>query len=259
MNISYFKNVSEKDTPLHRLDGRVKTVLFLAGIIIVTILSHWYMAAIIWLASILLFIPLRLPASRLIARLTLPFGIAWLVFLSIIFTNGSHPLLVIINSPIHLVVYSEGLRLGFLIMLRIMASVTLASVLSFSTPMIEILETLRLCKIPGIMIDIADMMYRYIFIIDETARSMHRAQMSRTCRRVSWLKQIQNTGNVAGYVMIKSFDRSVKIYNAMLSRGYSDGETAVAYFPKPISAIDFRYGLILLAFPIAVLIINFLI
>ena len=122
----------------------------------------------------------------------MPFGIAWLVFLSLIFTNGSEPLLVFNIFHVSITAYHEGLTLGFLILLRIMTTVTLASILSFSTPMIEILETLRLCKIPTIIIDLAAMMYRYVFIIEETAHNMRRAQLSRMGNNNSWLMQARD-------------------------------------------------------------------
>ena len=119
-----------------------------------------------------------------------------------------------------------------------MAAVTLSCVLSFSTPMVEILETFRLLKLPGTIVDIAEMMFRYVFILNETARNMRNAQVSRTTRRLSWLEQIRNTGNVAAYVMSKSLDRSMNIYNAMLSRGYGDKSLVPVYFTAPIPSLD---------------------
>jgi cobalt/nickel transport system permease protein len=259
MELNYFKSVDKTDTLFGRLDGRMKTVLFMVGIVVSAFVSRWYLAAALLIAAFAAYHTLRLPWRHLFLRLTLPFGIAWLVFLSLIFTNGSHPLLVVMRQPFALIIYAQGIKLGFLMMLRIMAAVTLAGVLSFSTPMVEILETFRAVKLPGIMVDIADLMVRYVFLLNETARNMRRAQISRTTGRLPWLEQVRNTGKVAGYVLSKSLDRSVKIYNAMLARGYNEENAAPVYFTRPVSAPDLRRGILLIAFPVTILLLNYII
>ncbi len=259
MDLDFFKSVGILDTPLRRLDGRVKTVFFLVGIIVAAVVSHWYLAAALWLAALAIYSTLRLPWRLLALRLAIPFGVAWLVLLTLLFTNGSHPLVTLLSKPFALVIYSEGIERGILIMLRILAAVTLACVLSCSTPMVEILETLRIFKLPGLMVDIADMMFRYVFIMAEVGRNMHQAQMSRTTRRLPWMERIRHAGNIAIHVITKSLDHSTKIYNAMLSRGYSEENTAPLYFRGPVPSPDLRLGLLLTALPLMVLTINCLV
>ncbi|MFL0196951.1 cobalt ECF transporter T component CbiQ [Clostridium sp. WILCCON 0269] len=256
MDISRFSKISDRDTLLHRLDGRVKTVIFLSGIIITTLLFHWYLVVFLWVVTLFAFSILNLPWHNLLTRLIMPFGIAWLVFFSLLFTNGSHILSVIYIGPIHMKAYKEGLQLGTLMLLRIMTAVTMCCVLSFSTPMIEILETLRICKIPGIIVDIADMMYRYVFIIQETAHNMRQAQLSRMAGNLSWVQKARDTGMVAGYVLIKSFDRSVKIYNAMLSRGYTEESITSDYFINTIPKKDLYFGIVAIVLLITLVILN---
>lgn len=259
MQISRFNKISATDTFLHRLDGRIKTIIFMSGIIIATLLTNWYLVAGLWIISIILFSTLHTPWKDLIVRLLMPFGIAWLVFLNIIFTNGSHPLFILHVQKISLIAYVEGLKLGILIFLRIMAAVTIACILSFSTPMIEILETFRICKVPSIVIDIAGMMYRYVFIILETAHTMHNAQISRMGDNTSWVQRTIDTGKLSGYVIIKSLDHSIKIYNAMLSRGYNEDTTNIEYFEGNVPKKDKNIGIIVLVLLVFVVIINIVI
>jgi len=256
IDLSFFKSVETRKSPLQRLDGRVKTVFFLVGISVSAVVTHWYLAALLWGTALMLFSSLRLPWRLLVRRLLIPFGIAWLVFLSVLFTNGTHPLWVVVRRPFVLTLYSEGMGLGLLMLLRIMASVTMACVLSFCTPMVEILETFRLCKLPSIMVDIAEMMFRYVFILNDTAHNMRNAQVCRTTRRLSWMEQISNTGNVAAHVISKSLDRSMKIYNAMLARGYSEQSPAPVYFTDPIPSSDLIAGTLLTAIPLIILALN---
>jgi cobalt/nickel transport system permease protein len=251
-----FKNISEKHSFLHSLDGRVKTIVFLSTIIIAACLTKWYLVAGIWIAALAIFPTLHIPFWTLVKRLLMPFSIAWLVFLSLIFTNGSHAMFIIHIGSISIPGYYEGLKLGFLILLRIMTAVTLGSLLSFSTPMIEILETLRLCKIPNTIIDLAAMMYRYVFILEETAHSMHRAQVSRMSDNTSWLSRAKDAGNVAGHVLIKSLDRSIKIYNAMLSRGYNENSTSSDFYVDAVPFSHIVYGVLFGIVLIVLVLIN---
>lgn len=259
MEISRFNKISGTGNVLQCLDGRIKTVVFLCGIIVATTLTHWYLIAGLWVVAIVSFGILQLPWSNLIKRLLIPFSIAWLVLLNMLFTNGTHSLFVIPLGFISLTAYQEGLKLGIVILLRIMSAVTLVTVLSFSTPMIEILETLRLCKVPSIIIDLADMMYRYVFIMIDTARNMRHAQLSRMADSATWVQKSIDVGKLACYVLIKSMDRSVKIYNAMLSRGYSEDSGAMEYFTNPITKSNWYFGLLISVLLVALIIINIII
>lgn len=233
---------AEADSPLHRIDGRIKTGVLLAAVILAATLTHWMLALGLWMGAAGLFFSLRFGFRDLLVRLLMPLGIAWVVFLSVLFTQGSHPLFVIPLKFFTLTAWQEGAMQGVMLFTRIMAAVTLATLLAFSTPMIEILETLRLCRIPGIIVDIADMMYRYIFIIQDTAHTMRCAQLSRMGDQGAWAHRIADTGRIACSIMIKSLDRSIRIYQAMLARGYSENAMDMRFFTRPIPTRDKLIG-----------------
>jgi cobalt/nickel transport system permease protein len=242
---------------LHHIDGRIKTGVFLGAVILSSMLTHWILALGLWVVAVGLFLSSHFEVRALLARLLIPLGIAWLVFLTVLFTQGSHPLFVIHLKFLTLTAWQEGAMKGLLLFMRIMAAVTLATLLAFSTPMIEILETLRLCRIPGIMVDIADMMYRYVFIIQETAHTMHRAQISRMGDTGSWVRRVGDTGRIASSILIKSLDRSTRIYQAMVSRGYSENTTEMRFFPQPIPARDKLIGWTSVAVMLLLATVNF--
>ena len=234
--------IAESDSPLHHIDGRIKTGVFLGAVILSSMLTHWVLALGLWVVAVGLFLSLHFEVRALLVRLLMPLSIAWVVFLTVLFTQGSHPLFVIPLKFLTLTAWQEGAMQGLLLFMRIMAAVTLATLLAFSTPMIEILETLRLCKIPGIIVDIAEMMYRYVFIIQDAAHTMHRAQLSRMGDRGSWVQRVGDTGRIACSILIKSLDRSTRIYQAMLARGYSENATEMQFFSHPIPARDKLIG-----------------
>jgi len=258
MELNVFKSVENSDSALSRLDGRVKTVFFLTGVVASAVVTRWYLALTLWLVAIFLFATLRYSWRYLAIRLLMPFGIAWLVLLTVLFTNGSNPIWAVQLGPVHLTAYQEGLSHGILIMLRIMAAVTWACALSFSTPMVEALETLRACRLPGVIIDIANLMGRYVYLVNDTAHTMHEAQVSRTTGRLSWVARARALGLVAGNVMFTALERSERVYEAMLARGYADDcsdHKPPPYFTEPVPSADLRKGILLTAFPVAMIVL----
>lgn len=241
--MSLARFADESSSPLRRLDSRVKTVVLLSAVAVASVLSQWYLALALWLAAISLFCVMPFDRRALLKRLIMPMGIAWLVFLSVLFTHGSRLLFTIPLHYFSLDAYQEGLVFGIVLFLRIMAAVTLVAALSFSTPMIDILETLRLCKVPHTVIDIADMMYRYVFIMQDTAFTMRQAQISRLGETVSWLRRVRDTGKVAGGILIRSLDRSTRIYQAMLARGYDEDSHDLCFFTTKVPRRDKLIGL----------------
>jgi cobalt/nickel transport system permease protein len=240
---------------LQAIDGRVKTLLCLAAIVVAAVLSQWYLAAAALLVAVILLLRQRYPLKMLGLRLIVPFGVAWLVLVSFLLTYGHIEIGRITIFHLVFPLYLEGLERGFVITLRLLAAVCIITLLSITTPMPEIMATMRLIRVPGLMVDLAEMIYRYITLIDQTARTMRRAQVSRGGDSLPWYRQAYDLGVVAGVMLIKALDRSTRIYKAMLSRGFDENSAAPPYFECAISRQDLMvliWGLGLIAAWLAV-------
>ena len=242
---------------LRRLDGRIKTIVLLAAIITVSVLTRWSLAAGVLSAALALICTLRLPPGRLLRRMSIPFGVAWLVLASLVFSTGHTAVATVSFRHISLTVYREGMALGFLVMLRILAAVSLASLLSFSTPMIEVLATLRLLKVPGLILDLADMIYRYSFSLREIAVTMRKAQCLRGGEELPWHRQARDIGMLSGNLLAKAFARGESVYKAMLARGYDEDAKTASYYTSAIPPRDLLAGVLAGLILIALLVCNF--
>ncbi len=250
--------LSSAGTPyLRSLDGRIKTCVLLAAIVIVSVLTGWPLAAGALLTALFLMFTLRLPLKKVLLRMCVPFGVGWLVLVSLVFSTGHTVVGTIGFGRLGMPVYLEGMQLGLLIMLRILAAVSLGMLLSFSTPMVEILATLRLMKVPGLILDLAEMIYRYALSMAEAGSTMRKAQRARGGEGLPWHRQARDIGFVAGNLLVKSFDRSVRIYKAMLARGYDEDATAQPYFTTPIPGKDILTGALAGMILVALLVCNF--
>jgi cobalt/nickel transport system permease protein len=248
--------IDNVDKALFQLDGRVKTIILIMAVIMAVILRHWYLAAGLWLSAMVLILMRGFPFLNLLRKLLMPFSIAWLVLLNFIFTFGNCVVAHITIGPWVLPIYQEGIDRGFLVMARILAAVSLTILLYVTTHMAEILATFRILKAPQLMVDLAEMIYRYIAITDETAHTMRQAQLSRGGGSLPWYRQAQDMGMIAGGVMVKALDRSTRIYKAMLSRGFDENSKPPAYFDAGVPKFDKIIGGLLACFMFMIIIVD---
>ena len=91
----------------------------------------------------------------------------------------------------------------------------------------KIIHALTHLRVPAILTTIISFLYRYLFVLtDEVMRMLAGAAGplgSRSRRPVRWKRCYggrRSPGNMAGQFFLRSYERSDRIYNAMLSRGY---------------------------------------
>lgn len=98
--------------------------------------------------------------------------------------------------------------------------------LSLTTPIVDILSVFRRLKVPKLMIELMSLVYRFIFVLLDTAHTMFTAQDSRL-GYVNLATGYRSLGLLASRLFIQSYKRSNDIFTALEARGY-DGELNVA-------------------------------
>jgi cobalt/nickel transport system permease protein len=167
--------------------------------------------------------PLR-PARR--AFIAAPFLLA---ALPLVFVRTGDPLGTVELGPLELTISGEGLRVFTTIALKGWISVQAALVLAYTTPFHELVDGLRSLRLPLIMVSIISFMYRYLAVLSEEVTRMTRARASRSAAAVggagggsiAWRARV--TGSMVGSLFLRSYERSERIYAAMLARGF-EGE-----------------------------------
>jgi cobalt/nickel transport system permease protein len=169
------------------------------------------------------------------ASLALPFVLA---ALPVIFTTQGAPLLEIPLGSWVLVITQEGLARFTSIALKSWISVQAAILLAASTPFPDLLVAMRAVKIPRLLVAVFGLMWRYLFVLVDEALRLMRARAARSGEtgqpgtkpggRLAWRARV--AGGMAGNLFMRAFERSDRIYVAMLSRGY-DGEVRATPLP----------------------------
>ena len=188
-----------------------------------------------WLATVVVALVAGLGASRAprAAFLAAPFLLA---ALPLIFTRPEDPLGRIDLGPLALTISGEGIRLFATIAFKSWISVQAALILAFTTPFHELVDGLRQLRLPRIMVAIISFMYRYLAVLTDEASRMMRARAARSAgapgegrrpradgaRRAGgslrWRAAV--TGRMAGSLLLRSYERSERIYAAMQARGF---------------------------------------
>jgi cobalt/nickel transport system permease protein len=186
--------------------------------------SFWALL-VIWVLLVLAALWARIGAWRLSrsSLVALPFALA---ALPLIFTRPEDPLGTITLGPIVLTVSGEGLRQFMTILLKSWLSVQVALLLAFTTPFHELIDALRELRIPRVMVGIISFMYRYLGVLSEEATRMNTAKASRSAvpagarggGSIAWRARV--TGNMVGSLFLRSYERSERVYAAMLARGF---------------------------------------
>lgn len=190
-----FEPVVLRQNSLSRLDSRIK-IAWCAGCLTLNLIlpgNAFQISLLVFCAGIALSWGVR--PRYIIARLFIPLLIG--LFLMAAGMSGAHLALVIL------------------------AGVSCLSLLSFSTPVDDMLSALREFRCPQVLIEIVYLMYKYIFILLEEMDRIYHAQAA----RLGYNKRgnsFNSVGILAGILILRSFERAGALYEALLSRGYKD-------------------------------------
>jgi cobalt/nickel transport system permease protein len=211
---------AQKRNILSGIETRLKMV-FIAAALILNISSPGVIVPLCFLIfSLATLLAIRIPFRVLLHRLTAPLLISAFILLTQVFFVGRTPMFHIDLMGLSLTGYIEGLKQGVLILCRVLGGVSLILLLSMSTPADRLFRASAWFRVPAIFMEIALLMYRYIFVLSEEMVIMQSAQRVRLGYR-SWRQSMISLSSLAAGVILRAYDRAERIFAAMTVRGYA--------------------------------------
>lgn len=211
------------------MDARVKLILTLAFVIFLSLTpSNAWPAYLLFLTTTLALALLSHLGIGFVLRrafVAIPFALA---ALPLAFTGAAPFFSIPLFQEAQLTVSLPGLGRFASITLKSWISIQAAILLAATTRFSDILTALRQLGLPGILVSIIGLMWRYLLVISNEATRMLRARSSRSTSprgahpaggTIPWRARV--TGGMVGSVLLRSLERSDRVYAAMLSRGYS--------------------------------------
>lgn len=251
-----------RHSPVHRADARLKIVVIFAAVLGIALLPVGAFAAylVAWLALTAASIAAGLGPLRLVrgSWVVLPFA---LVALPLLFTREGETVFAFSLGPIDLSITDTGIRDVLSIVLKSWLSVQAALLLTYTTPFSSIVDALRALRLPGIIVNIISFMYRYLAVLMDEAGRMSRGRQARSAAApkgrsggsIRWRARV--TGSMVGSLFIRSYERSERIYAAMLARGF-DGTFRTAAMAQPTDRELLIFGAVLAAIVLFVALVN---
>lgn len=114
----------------------------------------------------------------------------------------------------------EGLLGGWNILAKGTLGVVASILLSATSDLRDLLRGMERLKVPGLLVQIAMFMFRYLEVVTGEMGRMQVARDSRAFQGRS-LRQARVYGHSAGALFIRSYERGERVHLAMLSRGYT--------------------------------------
>jgi cobalt/nickel transport system permease protein len=228
MHFNAFDRYHETGSFLHRLDPRVKVVVTVLFILSNALLPDgaWIAFGFSWLFLLLANLLSDLGPGFTFRRslVALPFA---LIALTVLFSMPGTPL-----SSFHfllwdLTITDAGLLRFVSILIRSWLSVQMAILLVATARFPDLIHALEHLRVPGILTTIIAFLYRYLFVLADEVFRLMRARESRSAAApgkraggsLAWRAGV--AGSMAGQLFLRSYERSDRVYNAMLARGYT--------------------------------------
>lgn len=99
--------------------------------------------------------------------------------------------------------------------------ILLFAVLTTTTPVSSLLKAMRRMGMPNAVGSVIALMERYVHLMGEELRRMRRARASRTVNAMGLMERFHSEGQIFGALLLRSWNRSDRVYQAMLARGFT--------------------------------------
>ncbi len=214
-NLGYLDMLSYKDTFVHRLDPRTKLCATVFFIVMVVSFPKYEVSGLVpfLLFPVVLFSLADIPVKFIMKKVLLVSAFAF-------FIGIFNPLLD--RQPMYSMFgfsVSGGWISFISVMVKFFLTITTALLLIATTSFPGICHALQKFGVPDIFISQLLFLYRYIFVlVEETMKAVRARDMRAFGSKGTGMKAF--TG-IIGTLFLRTVERAERIYQAMLSRGFS--------------------------------------
>lgn len=212
-----FRDPSIPDSPVARWDPRWKlTALLVAGAAAVGLQSP-AVASVAVAVAVGLALIARVPVAAIAGRAgLLLLGVAAFVALIPLTRPATDP-----GWDLGWVHVSEpGLAAAAAVALRVTAVGLLALVLVRTAPLSRTLAAAHALRVPGVVVQVANLAYRYTFLLASETRRTRVALRARGFRPATTAHSYRTVGHAVGSLLVRSGDRADRVADAMRCRGF---------------------------------------
>ncbi len=209
----------------HQWDSRIKIATLLPYCFMVVSLQSLLYTSIALLVSCIAVVACRIPFARTAKRLLAMVGFLSMFLLVVPFTSPLRGDETLIYFPglAHFPFHTAGFIVALKIVLKACAVALLMEPLFGTAPLAVTLQSLSRLGLPDSISQMILLSHRYIFVFLQEIQRMYRGMRVRGFTPGTNIATMNAMGNFFGMLFVRSFERTQRVYEAMLCRGY-DGK-----------------------------------
>jgi cobalt/nickel transport system permease protein len=235
----HLEEFAEGNTFLHKLDPRIKLLILMPYIFVIAIM-HGQKGPFIGLTfSVLLTVLAKLNMRRLLSRLIVVNVFVSLLWVFIPFSYSGEALFYIGS----LKATREGILYALSITLKTNAIVLATIAILGTSGVFPLAHALVHLKVPNKFVHLFFFFYRYISVLHEEYTRLKNAMIIRSFSPGTNFHTYKSYAYLVGMLLVRGYERSQRIYNAMLCRGFAGKFPVINHFSLRKS--DLVFGLLI--------------
>ena len=205
------------DSPIHRWQQNYKLVGLISLIFAFSFVQKIILLPIIVVITAVIFYLSNLPLSFLLSRLRYPGWFILTIVVLLPFLAGD----TVIFQWGWLSIKQEGVRASIVVSVRFFCILTVSLVLFGTAPFLSSIKSMRSLGLPQVMVDMTLLAYRYLEELGNMLTTMQRAIRLRGFQYKKFSRRnLRILAQLTGSLLIRSYERSNRVYQAMILRGY---------------------------------------
>ncbi|MFO0841526.1 MAG: energy-coupling factor transporter transmembrane component T [Gemmataceae bacterium] len=148
----------------------------------------------------------------------------------------------------------DGGRLAAVLLLKALTLFTLTAVLLVTAPLEVTLKAAHALRVPGLLVQVALLTYRYLFVIGDELARLRVALRVRGFRNRADAHAYRAVAAAAGTLLVRGYERAERVAAAMRCRGFDGRFRSLAEFRT--SAADVASFGLALALAVGVLVLD---
>jgi len=229
------------DSILHRLDPRVKVIAAVVYSVTVAVIRDPFLLLISFGFSLALLLVARLDFRGVAVRLAV--ANSFVAFLWLVLPWTVPGALLANLGPVTF--SEEGIVLALTITLGCNSILMMVIALLGTSRISDLAHTLRHLRVPAKLLMIFFFCIRFVHEISDEYHRLSDAIKIRAFTPGTNLRTYRTYANLLGVLLVRSYDRSTRVYQAMLCRGFTGDFPVLSHFK--LRVVDVAVGAVVIA------------
>jgi cobalt/nickel transport system permease protein len=246
----HLEEFAEGRSFFHRLDPRVKFITFIPYVLVAAAAHGLKVPLAALVVSIAMIIVARLDIKKLLSRLA---AVNIFVLMLWVFIPFSYPGEGVFGIG-SLAASREGILYVLSITMKTNAIVLATIAILGTSEVFSLAHAIVHLKAPKKLVHLFFFFYRYISVLHEEYTRLKKAMIIRSFRPGTNMHTYKSYAYLVGMLIVSSYERSQRIYNAMLCRGFTGKFPVIDHFRLRKS--DLAFGVLMSAVTLLLILCN---